>query len=1169
MSQTKDSGVYSKYSTTNFGNEQLCCFGRATDYGSGRVYTRFAIPEDIHVGATINSAYQWERECTGRTATTWVNTFLVNTSWTETGITWKTRSGLNNNIYGTRRNINSNSNDNSSPYWYKFNIKPIVSAWINGTTNNGLAFKSEDEGTSNYNWRAFASRTHSTSSYRPYTVINYTNDTTAPTATVTKSPTGWTSGNVTINISNAKDNTGGAGLHSKPYSFSTTSGSYSWGTASSKAYSNNATVYVSIRDAAGNIKTYTVNINNIDKDGPVYSSVTGNTSAWTNGNITLTVNGASDSKSGLHSSAYSFSSEENIYSWQTSNSKTISSNGTYYIYLRDAVGNITTVTPQHVTKIDKTAPTVPVLTGNENEWNSGEITITATSSDGQSGVAEYSFSSEENTYDWGSSNSITVDENETLYVYAKDNAGNISNVSSTIVKFDNEGPTGGTVSGNSDVWAKNITLTVNNASDELSGLDVAAYSFTSSANEYSWQESNSKSISSNGTVYVSVRDAAGNITLVDEVEVTKLDRTNPTINSVVPTNANGTTTLTINASDSDSGVALYSIDNGETWQDNNSFIFEEGTYNYIYVKVKDSAGNVSLTRYDFYTPQMYIENGKVILYNPNPKCHCPIYYKTGNLLSSQYYTYSEPIIPTGTRINASFIKPNIFGFFTAGSYVSFDVSTTNSFNPGKYEESKTDLTFTYRNVSFEFTRIYDNENHNWFNSVNSNLEFDSDQNVYTVKFINGKSISFIPEEVDLYSNVFNGYQLIVERDENEAIEGYVVKAGNLYYNYGVDGLLDSVSNKYDEHITFSRSFNKIVVSDDEGREYTVNLNLSDKITSIEDAAEGVINYTYSDGKLSEVVDQAGVTLDEYSYNEDGLIIKNKDMSIVYDSNERVIKYEYDSGFCIDYAYNNNTVTYTSSDEKSVTVTYDSRGNVVSSSEDGDTLEYTYNNYDLVTQTKKNGDVTNEYNYDGNRLVSSNEIGGSHTYYYYDTQGRCIKEKTVKDSETNYKSYSYNSMGDVEVVSGLNDGVESIPDAYDETSEDFNVLCEYNYSSNALTQIEDSESATTTSFNYDDYGNVSKVTTVTEEDGTTQCTITDYTYDVLGNMLSQTSEGKTTNYTYDAAGRELLRENEDSLQRTVYDNLGRTVQVVDIDDYDETQDDLPNAYSDTTVGHTYI
>ena len=41
LSYSEDAGVYSAKSSNNYGSEQTCCFGRASEYGYGRVLNYF------------------------------------------------------------------------------------------------------------------------------------------------------------------------------------------------------------------------------------------------------------------------------------------------------------------------------------------------------------------------------------------------------------------------------------------------------------------------------------------------------------------------------------------------------------------------------------------------------------------------------------------------------------------------------------------------------------------------------------------------------------------------------------------------------------------------------------------------------------------------------------------------------------------------------------------------------------------------------------------------------------------------------------------------------------------------------------------------------------------------------------------------------------------------
>ncbi len=340
----RDAGIYSKYPNNSYGAEQTACIGRSSDYGNGRIYLQFFMPSEIKKGAKINSAFIWMRETTGRTSNMYVQPYLVKSSWNE-GITWNNRAYMDNTSDMPTKNINSQSTDwASSPYWYKMFITSAVQKWTNGErTNYGIGLYSDEEEKSTYNWRAFATIQNSTSSNRPYTVINYTNDTTAPTITsVTGNPTAWTNSNVTLTVNGAKDENGGSGLHSSPYSFSTTKGSYSWQSSNNKTFSSNCTVYIYVRDVQGNIRLVsTQTINKIDKTKPSTPTVIGNATEWTTTPITLTAS-SSDAASGIKD--YSFSTVSGSYSWQNENSKSFSENATVYVSARDNAGNISPVT---------------------------------------------------------------------------------------------------------------------------------------------------------------------------------------------------------------------------------------------------------------------------------------------------------------------------------------------------------------------------------------------------------------------------------------------------------------------------------------------------------------------------------------------------------------------------------------------------------------------------------------------------------------------------------------------------------------------------------------------------------------------------------------------------------------------------------------------------------
>jgi LPXTG-motif cell wall-anchored protein len=356
------------------------------------------------------------------------------------------------------------------------------------------------------------------------------------------------------------------------------------------------TVYAQLKDSTGNISNVNASITYKDSTAPTIS-VSGNPTTWTNANVTLTVS-ASDTGSGLNTSgAYSFDGGS---TWTTENSKSFSTNGTVNIKVRDNSGNISSQSIV-VNKIDKAAPTFSGITNTPSAWTNSGVTLTVSGATDNGGAGlnslPYSFSTIQGIYNWQASNvSSSFSENQPVYVYVRDDLGNISSASTVNINaIDKVLPTITNVTGNSSDWTSgDVTLTVN-ASDALSGLAAAAYSFDGGN---TWQTGNTKTYTENtSNIIVKVKDAAGNIAAYSPIDITKIDKTAPTITSVIGNPSDWTSndvTLTVNASDALSGLAAagYSFDGGNTWQAGNVKTYTENKSN-IVVKVKDVAGNIT------------------------------------------------------------------------------------------------------------------------------------------------------------------------------------------------------------------------------------------------------------------------------------------------------------------------------------------------------------------------------------------------------------------------------------------------------------------------------------------------------------------------------------------------------------------------------------------------
>ena len=828
---------------------------------------------------------------------------------------------------------------------------------------------------------------------------------------------------------------------------------------------------------------------------------------------------------------------------------------------------------------DTVAPTITEVVGNPTEWTNANVTLTVNASDNADGdgLADqaYSFSTTENEYIWQEENYKTFSSNTVVYIHVRDANGNISNTSvQEITKIDKTAPVGGTVTGNVTEWTNTVTLTVDNVTDNESGLSQQAYSFSSELGVYNWQEGNTKDFTSNQTVYVYTCDNANNVTLIDTIVIDKADSVAPSIINVAEDNSDTHKTITIEATDSLSGVNSYSIDNGVTWQTSNVFVFDKNEYNFIKVCVKDNAGNVQRQTkvHDFCYPAIYTENGYVGFYSPIGSTKNQIKFQDSNIVT--WTTYVRPFYTERTRFTVSFSGRNYIGF---DSKTSLSVPETQLPIIGKYKETTVDLSLEYKKAQFDISRTYDNVNNNWFYSFNSCLSYDINTNLITLTTTENENIVFIPYGENTYINELRKYRIVVTRNANSTVSYYSAIFEDVVYKYDSNGKLIAISDKYNNEISISRSNNQLTFADGANRQWTVATDSIGNVLSITDPANNSIIYNYTNGKLTSVVDQASVITSQYQYNENGVLIKSDDVTLTYDENYRVTQYLYDSGAYTNYTFDdtNNKITVTQSNGNEVILSYNNAGLLTSYTQDDTTVCYRYDAFNRVIEEYSGDEYSKTYTYDNSTgLISKTVDGDVTTQYTYDDNELCIKKcvttATESGSDTEYTFYVYDDMQQLVTVATVKDDctVGSVLE-YNPNLDYYDTI-EYTYQNGLLVKIVNSKSNTTQHYTYDAYGNISSVAVVTQNDDIETVNGVNYTYDLLGNMLTSVTDENNKTYSYDKAGRTLLVNNNGEYTRTVYDNLGRVVQEIANEDYDQTKDGLPNSttYSDTQSGHLY-
>ena len=413
------------------------------------------------------------------------------------------------------------------------------------------------------------------------TTIKFTlviSDTTKPTVKLSANSTSWTKDNVILTVL-AVDDDGGLGLAEQAYSWDNAN---TWGQETTKTVTTNGTYCVYVRDKAGNTTYESIKIENIDKQAPSVS-LSQNVSLYTNGNVIITAT-ASDNQSGLADSAYSW---DNQQTWTNAKTKEVTVNGTYTVYVKDKVGNISNKSIE-VTYIDKVNPTVE-LTPSTTDWTKDNITLTATATDndGGSGISPTNSAySWDNQQTWTNTKTKEVTANGTYTIYVRDRAGNIASKSVTVSNIDKTAPTINVTASTTNLTKDNVTLTIT-ATDSQSNLADQAYSWD---NQQTWTVARTKEVTANETYTVYVRDKAGNVAN-KSITVNNIDKTLPTVN-ITPSTTNWTKeniTLTISVNNAQESLGLddkpYSWDGTNWGTSTTKEITTNGTYT-VYVKNK-------------------------------------------------------------------------------------------------------------------------------------------------------------------------------------------------------------------------------------------------------------------------------------------------------------------------------------------------------------------------------------------------------------------------------------------------------------------------------------------------------------------------------------------------------------------------------------------------------
>jgi RHS repeat-associated protein len=489
-------------------------------------------------------------------------------------------------------------------------------------------------------------------------------------------------------------------------------------------------------------------------------------------------------------------------------------------------------------------------------------------------------------------------------------------------------------------------------------------------------------------------------------------------------------------------------------------------------------------------------------------------------------------------------------------------------------------------VPFEFSRNYvskrvnnGNLGNNWKHNYDKSIRTYTVTNQDNEKFIGSVVITQENDEEIVFTRLSatepfipsykdqKDYSLIM--DNISLLNTFRLKAPNGNEEiYSINGQLTEMKNRSGYKLNFSYYGNQLnKITDTYGK--SIDLEYSGGTISKATSSTGdIINYSYSGAMLSSQSLNGGRTI---SYGYDGKNLTTKTNA----KGQIVSSYAYDSlnnaiqsmNYGMNGAINIKNIVYpTSTTSSLITVTengstksyYQTKyygkkvpsttnfkigtqvipkevasysGNLANiKDEEGNTYSYTYDVDGWLATTNRNGVVTT-FTWDKiNNLLLSASDSLRTTNYSYNNDGLMTEKSIISaNSGTRTWSYTWGSLGKLESQTEPNGAITTY--TYYSDNDADNVKGKLYKITNALGH----------EIIISSYDNRENPASITLANGVTK----NYTYNDLGQVLTETVNGVTTNYTYDEDG--LLTQSQLPNGYTInyaYDPLGRKISLTD-------------------------
>jgi RHS repeat-associated protein len=399
------------------------------------------------------------------------------------------------------------------------------------------------------------------------------------------------------------------------------------------------------------------------------------------------------------------------------------------------------------------------------------------------------------------------------------------------------------------------------------------------------------------------------------------------------------------------------------------------------------------------------------------------------------------------------------------------------------------------------------------------------------------------------------------------------------YTYDVAGRVLTETDPLSHTTTYAydKVGNQVSVTDANSHETTYTYDAAGRILTATDPLSDTTTYTYDAAGNETSTEDANSHTTTYAYNADnertGVTSPlSKTTTTSYDDAGNISQLTLPSGTTIGYTYNADnelTAVNYSDSTPDLTFSYDANGNRTQMTDGGGTQTYAYDDANRMTGvTRGSGSFSYTYDPVGN-VTQRTYPDGTVASYGYDA-GNNLSSVTSNSLTT---SYSYDDAGNLTSTTFPNGITQTL--AYD--------------NANRITDIANSKSGTISELAYtlDNVGNPTQIVRTGTLPGTTTYTYDDanrvtgacyqsscpggsdpfirYTYDAVGNRLTETRPSGTTSYTYNA-GNEMTAAG--STTYTYDDNGNQTSAGSDTYGYNAAGQLTSANVAGTTTDYTY-